>query len=482
MAERHITNPTSNDHAPSAAEPHQAVRSTELLHAVLNCPHSITDERIVFHYDPKQSGLNALAQFADRLAGGLTAKPGQVGLSNQQRSEAMRLLADLATGTGRPELSSKVEDQIHNWLCGPLAKLGAILSNSPITTASGRLHLNILLEEVALRLQEAGMLDSMRIVRGMKVPNDGSTAEPASTVTASQPTCTRCKEYRDATGERVMPLCRCKAGNAGDASTGGETDVDAPLDTDQIISLLLLVPVEDKGLHNLCEQAALKLFSLVHGTAKTSPQRAEPGATDSGALENTQSLDPLQQAALVAEIDWCLDEGHCGPRTRALLQRIRDHQAAGQMPARRVLLPITLRQAESLVRFFGGHDAEVAVVPYKDGLLAWDIECPDEGTQWLGPTAVDDELAFHGRPRMSQPEIWRTTHPAVCVPITDIKAIADGWKEHGYDVAEFYPGPQDPLVRADIACTADSCATSCGNTTLGAKPGAGPADGAEGPR
>ncbi|MDF6392098.1 hypothetical protein NLO62_26980, partial [Escherichia coli] len=45
------------------------------------------------------------------------------------------------------------------------------------------------------------------------------------------------------------------------------------------------------------------------------------GALVSG---DTHSLDPLQQAALAAEIAWCLDEGHCGPRTRAVLQRIRD--------------------------------------------------------------------------------------------------------------------------------------------------------------
>lgn len=482
MAEHRTTNLTDHDHAPSAAEPHQVVRSTELLHAVLNCPHSITDERIVFHYDPKQSGLNALAQLGDRLAGGLTAVPVKVGLNNEQRSEAMRMLADLAKGTGRPALSPEVDDQVHNWLCGPLAKLGAILSRSSVATAARRPHLNILLEEVALRLQEAGMLDSMRVVRGMKVPNAGGASEQASTPTASQATCTRCKEYRDATGERVMPLCRCKAGKSGDASTGGEADADAHLDTDQIISLLLLVPAEDKVLRNLCEQAALKLFSLAHDAAKLSPQQAELGAADFGALEDAPSPDPLQQAALVAEIDWCLDEGHCGPRTRALLQRIRNHQAAGLMPARRPLLPITLRQAESLVRFFGGHDAEVAVVPYKDGLLAWDIECPEEGSQWLGPTEVDDDLAANGRPSTSRPEIWKTTHPAVCVPITDIKTIADGWKAHGYDVVEFYPGPQDPLERADIAGTADSCAIAGDDTTLVTQSGAAPAADAEDPR
>jgi hypothetical protein len=34
----------------------------------LNCPHTIEHDKITLHYDPKQSGHNALAQLADRLA------------------------------------------------------------------------------------------------------------------------------------------------------------------------------------------------------------------------------------------------------------------------------------------------------------------------------------------------------------------------------------------------------------------------------
>lgn len=205
-------------------------------------------------------------------------------------------------------------------------------------------------------------------------------------------------------------------------------------------------------------------------------QQSEPGAFD---VPATLQFD---KTALAAEIEWCLDEGHCGPRTRAVLQRIRDHQAAGTAPARRPMLLITLRQAESLERFFGGHDAEVAVVPYKDGLLAWDIECPDQGSQWLGPTAVDDELADKGRPDTSQPAIWKTTHPAVCVPLTDSPEIAEGWKEHGYDVVEFYPGPQKPRFCADVIGTAASNANSDGHTVLCDTPGAASVDAVEDPR
>ncbi|MGI4891851.1 MAG: hypothetical protein ACRYGJ_22515, partial [Janthinobacterium lividum] len=183
------------------------------------------------------------------------------------------------------------------------------------------------------------------------------------------------------------------------------------------------------------------------------PEPWPPALSGAPVVPATLEVD---NAALAAEIDWCLDEGHCGPRTRAVLQRIRDHQTAGITPARRPMLLITLRQAESLQQFFGGHDAEVAVVPYKDGLLAWDVECPGEGSQWLGPTAVDDELADKGRPDTSRPAIWKTTHPAVCVPITDSKAIADDWKEHGYDVVEFYPGPQELRLCADGVGTANA--------------------------
>lgn len=63
---------------------------------------------------------------------------------------------------------------------------------------------------------------------------------------------------------------------------------------------------------------------------------------------------------------------------------------------------ITLRQAESLLQFFGGHDAEVAIAQYDGGLIAWCTECPEEGSFWLGKTEVDDELADKGRPQADQ--------------------------------------------------------------------------------
>ncbi|GER16733.1 NADAR family protein [Variovorax boronicumulans] len=68
---------------------------------------------------------------------------------------------------------------------------------------------------------------------------------------------------------------------------------------------------------------------------------------------------------------------------------------------------ITLRQALKLVAFFGGHDAEITVqrgLPGQpDGLYAWCTEYPDEGSQYLGPTEVDDELADKGMTPVASP-------------------------------------------------------------------------------
>jgi hypothetical protein len=71
---------------------------------------------------------------------------------------------------------------------------------------------------------------------------------------------------------------------------------------------------------------------------------------------------------------------------------------AGGVPAKDESIQITLRQAHSLVGFFGGYDAEVTVAEYKKGLLAYCTDYPDEGGHYLGDTEVDDDLAVHGEP------------------------------------------------------------------------------------
>lgn len=87
------------------------------------------------------------------------------------------------------------------------------------------------------------------------------------------------------------------------------------------------------------------------------------------------------------------EDGHM-----VILRIHEDHAAATAQPWR-----ITLRQAEHLVAFFGGHDAEVAVsregAGQPPGLYAWCVDCPEEGSVYLGPTEVDDELADKGRPK-----------------------------------------------------------------------------------
>ncbi|VWC79512.1 hypothetical protein BLA39750_01090 [Burkholderia lata] len=45
--------------------------------------------------------------------------------------------------------------------------------------------------------------------------------------------------------------------------------------------------------------------------------------------------------------------------------------------------------------------------------------------------------AFPGKRRALAPAIWKTTHPAVCVPITEDRGIASQWRAAGYEVIEY---------------------------------------------
>lgn len=53
----------------------------------------------------------------------------------------------------------------------------AALASAPVAGEAQRPHLNIVLDHAADRLAEAGMREDASIVRGMKVPNDGSKTE-----------------------------------------------------------------------------------------------------------------------------------------------------------------------------------------------------------------------------------------------------------------------------------------------------------------
>jgi hypothetical protein len=57
---------------------------------------------------------------------------------------------------------------------------------------------------------------------------------------------------------------------------------------------------------------------------------------------------------------------------------------------------------------------------------------------------------------IGEPAAWKTTHAAVCVPLTEDKEIADQWKANGYTVMEFFARPKStmPLREAREATAA----------------------------
>lgn len=55
---------------------------------------------------------------------------------------------------------------------------GVAKLRAPVAGEATRPHLNVVLDHAADRLAEAGMREDASIVRGMKVPNDGSKTEP----------------------------------------------------------------------------------------------------------------------------------------------------------------------------------------------------------------------------------------------------------------------------------------------------------------
>jgi hypothetical protein len=84
---------------------------------------------------------------------------------------------------------------------------------------------------------------------------------------------------------------------------------------------------------------------------------------------------------------------------------------------------LTLRQAQQLLAFFGGHDCEVTIISHtklmettpaaQPGLYAYCTEYPEEGCEYLGPTEVDDELATKGLPPDAKAEALRALLNAI---------------------------------------------------------------------
>jgi hypothetical protein len=117
-------------------------------------------------------------------------------------------------------------------------------------------------------------------------------------------------------------------------------------------------------------------------------------------------------------------------------------------------ITITLRQAQKLVEFFGGHDCEVAIVsPVGDqppGWYAYCTEYPEEGCEYLGPTEVDDELAASGVPPIPQADPVRAAAEALVAiygPLTANMRI-------GSERREAWRALRDALDAAGVALPA----------------------------
>lgn len=140
-------------------------------------------------------------------------------------------------------------------------------------------------------------------------------------------------------------------------------------------------------------------------------------------------------AKLCDQTDGCALEAMRGALSMGAVAAAKD--AADTVPAVHqadLQLVITLRQAEALVEFFGGHDAEVTIIKSVDGksLTAWCTECPEEGSIDLGPTEVDDELADKGRQA-----------PARSAAITALFVLAKNLRSSAGHV-------QDPVQAAEL--------------------------------
>ncbi|KNY09398.1 hypothetical protein AKG08_17265 [Achromobacter piechaudii] len=92
-----------------------------------------------------------------------------------------------ATGCEDSDVDHDFANELERLMTGPLytkplanypeVEWGPLVV-APVSGEAQRPHLNIVLDHAADRLAEAGMRDDACIVRGMKVPNDGSKTEP----------------------------------------------------------------------------------------------------------------------------------------------------------------------------------------------------------------------------------------------------------------------------------------------------------------
>ncbi|WP_322073373.1 hypothetical protein [Burkholderia cepacia] len=90
-----------------------------------------------------------------------------------------------------------------------------------------------------------------------------------------------------------------------------------------------------------------------------------------------------------------------------------------------------------------------------DGAMAFGYQNtnpPPSADHWLAPYwhVGRKQAELESRSPTMVPVAWKTTHPAVCVPITEDREIAEQWRAHGYQVIEFFDRPV-PAMEAEAA-------------------------------
>ena len=124
------------------------------------------------------------------------------------------------------------------------------------------------------------------------------------------------------------------------------------------------------------------------------------GAAESGAQAG--ELPPLPQGV---ELGWSTRNVRIMGYTYSMMQDYARQALAAQSQGAQAApgIVITLRQAHRLVEFFGGHDARVTITPPRaewgdmpPGLYAFCTEYPEDGSEHLGETEVDDDLSSLG--------------------------------------------------------------------------------------
>ncbi|QJD98648.1 hypothetical protein HH212_00150 [Massilia forsythiae] len=177
----------------------------------------------------------------------------------------------------------------------------------------------------------------------------------------------------------------------------------------------------------------------IEGVAYPVAPAAQPASVAAG-------LTKAQFEEIAQSWDGCAYDGDMIPDIGAALRRDFDRLASlapvaaelvRQVPKKSNSTVITLRQAQRLVEFFGGHDASMTITePAPDweqqipGLYAYCTEYPEDGAQYLGPTEVDISPICSAAPQVPTAAEARIAdleqQLAECVALTNKWAAAAG--------------------------------------------------------